>query len=262
MRVRLIQKGYRTVEDVLSVAIHDLGEELGLSVQEVAFLVRLIETSGNTIQSLRSPIVYSAAELLEREIKTTGISTSSVTIDRLMGHGIPPNRITEICGLPGTGKTQLAMQVTINSLKGSEDRPSAWAIYIDTEGGFSPERIMGMAQRNWPGVSLESFLKQIIYVRAVTKQELIAALYYSMDMIEKYPVRLVVVDSIAFLLRFDGVSSHQDRTRLSSHIGQLLAEILAKKDNLAIILTNHLVVNHATISEGRSTQFVPALGKY
>lgn len=51
---------------------------------------------------------FSAAESLERERQRRGISTSSASIDDLLGgSGIPVCKITEFCGEPGIGKTQL-----------------------------------------------------------------------------------------------------------------------------------------------------------
>ena len=43
------------------------------------------------------------------------IVTFSRTIDQLLGGGIPLGSVTEIAGLPGTGKTQLGMQLCVNA---------------------------------------------------------------------------------------------------------------------------------------------------
>jgi RAD51-like protein 2 len=256
VRLRLIQKGYRTVDDVLSVAIHDLSRELELSVHEVASLIRLLTTSMKYEDTIY-PVTCSAAELLEKEHKVEWISTSSSALDHLLGGGIPLNKVTELCGFPGTGKTQLAMQLTANVIVSMES--SSWVIYIDSEGGFSPERLMAMMQSS--SLSIEKSLKQVIYLRVVTKKELIAALYYSMNLIGKHPVRLVIIDSIAFLLRYDGAVANQERVRLSNHISQLLTQMMTLRENMAVILTNHLTLCYTMTSEGRKSLDIPALSK-
>jgi RAD51-like protein 2 len=35
------------------------------------------------------------------------ISTASAALDRLLGGGVAPGCVTEFCGVPGVGKTQL-----------------------------------------------------------------------------------------------------------------------------------------------------------
>jgi RAD51-like protein 2 len=269
-RTLLIQKGFRTVNDVLSVSLHDLSEELHLSLQEVASLVRNIEATSILPFKLsvegdkesKSPIILSAAELFEREHQAPRLSTSSLAIDELLGNGIPFNKITEFCGLPGTGKTQLAMQLTVNTILFNEAHLPSWVIYIDTEGGFHLERIISMIEAKVISSSMDNLLKYIIYIRAVTKQELMAALYHILNLMQTHSIRLVVIDSIAFLLRYDGNSSYQERVRLSNLIGQLLNQILLTENPLAIVITNHLTQNYNKDKIGGPSQLVPTLSKY
>jgi RAD51-like protein 2 len=67
-------------------------------------------------------------------------------IDAMLGGGFNPHEVTEVVGLPGVGKTQLAMQLcvdaTIPHVFGGVEGES---VYIDSEGSFSPERVCGMA---------------------------------------------------------------------------------------------------------------------
>ena len=54
--------------------------------------------------------------------------------------------VTEIAGMPGCGKTQLAMQLSVDARLPSEHGGVAGeTVYIDTEGNFSPERCYTMA---------------------------------------------------------------------------------------------------------------------
>ena len=51
--------------------------------------------------------LVSATSLYRLEQDTPGIVTFSEQIDRVLGGGIQLGRLTEICGVPGIGKTQL-----------------------------------------------------------------------------------------------------------------------------------------------------------
>ena len=56
-----------------------------------------------------SPKTFTANENWQQEKSWVSISTSSKALDSLFvgAHGVTPGKITEVCGLPGTGKTQL-----------------------------------------------------------------------------------------------------------------------------------------------------------
>lgn len=50
---------------------------------------------------------YSALELLHREQVQGSIVTFCAAIDGLMGGGVALGKVTELCGAPGLGKTQI-----------------------------------------------------------------------------------------------------------------------------------------------------------
>lgn len=83
-------------------------------------------------------------------------------IDRLLGGGFARGCVTELCGQPGSGKTQLAMQLCAHAACGRGARgcvgcetergdgdddgvAGARAIYVDTEGSFTWERLEEIA---------------------------------------------------------------------------------------------------------------------
>ena len=75
------------------------------------------------------------------------ILTFSRALDHLLGGGVARAEVTEISGMPGTGKTQLAMQLCVNArLPTPQGGIEGEAVYIDTEGSFSPERCFVMAK--------------------------------------------------------------------------------------------------------------------
>lgn len=65
------------------------------------------------------------------------ISTGSLALDFATGYGgIPSNRVAEIYGRPGTGKTTLALLTMLNAL---EKSPQRGALFLDLEHKITPE---------------------------------------------------------------------------------------------------------------------------
>ena len=60
--------------------------------------------------------------------------------------GIPLGQVTEICGAAGTGKTTLALQLALDvQMPPAFGGAGGGALYVDTEGGFFPERLNELA---------------------------------------------------------------------------------------------------------------------
>ncbi len=70
------------------------------------------------------------------------ISTGLLKLDNFLSGGIPNGIIVDIFGGNGTGKTQLLLQLSINSIKNGGN-----VLYLDTTGGFRPERILEIQKK-------------------------------------------------------------------------------------------------------------------
>ena len=71
------------------------------------------------------------------------IKTGLIKIDNFLSGGIPNGLIVDIFGGSGTGKTQLLLQLSINSIKNGGN-----VLYLDTTGGFRPERILEIQKKS------------------------------------------------------------------------------------------------------------------
>ena len=88
----------------------------------------------------------SALDLLREERSRRHIKTLCPELDELLGGGVAPGEITEICGGPGLGKTQLCIQLAVNAQLPVEfGGVGGDTLYIDTEGSLMPERVADMA---------------------------------------------------------------------------------------------------------------------
>ena len=86
--------------------------------------------------------------LMQQRIRVNRpIVTFCKSIDNLLGGGFATSEVTEVVGVPGVGKTQLAMQLCVDaSLPKPYGGVDGESIYIDSEGSFAPERCYSMAE--------------------------------------------------------------------------------------------------------------------
>lgn len=183
--------------------------------------------------------------------------------DQLLGGGFRVGDITEIVGLPGSGKTQLLMQLCLNvqlhSLLGG---CGGEALMIDAEGAVSVERLSQMAEaisshvrkvtrkftdKNRSEIravaSTAALLSGVHIARAFNLTDLtstISALHEFLSLNPK--VKLVCIDSIACHLRYGHLaasSNPRPRTGLLLQLAQSLNAI-ADRFGVAVIATNHM----------------------
>ncbi|SMH72196.1 ATPase domain-containing protein [Candidatus Nitrosotalea okcheonensis] len=118
------------------------------------------------------------------------ISTGILGLDDLLGGGIASGTITDIFGPGGSGKTQLVMQISLNSLQ------DGTVLYLDATGGFRPERMLQLIRLQ----NLEpSLLDDVIVARMTNTAE---QLEYVKKISEMKP-NLVVIENITDLFAFE-----------------------------------------------------------
>lgn len=118
------------------------------------------------------------------------ISTGLEKLDKSLSGGIPDGVIVDIFGKNGTGKTQLLLQLTINSIK-----KGGHVLYFDTTGGFRPERILDIQKKS---ESQSDFLNQITVSRLTNTSEQIN----SIKKIER-TFSLIVIDNVTDLFSYE-----------------------------------------------------------
>ncbi|KAI2493435.1 RAD51-like protein [Fragilaria crotonensis] len=143
----LQQRGFTTLKEIeeskANGGLSNLAQELQITLVEAAALVRELQTASSTTAA---PATATALSILQSQ-STRSIVTFSKSLDEMLGGGVSIGEVTEICGLPGAGKTQLAMQLCVNAnLPHQVGGTCGQAVYIDTEGSFSPERCQSMAE--------------------------------------------------------------------------------------------------------------------
>lgn len=226
-----------------------------------------------------SPISQSSLDIWQDECTSPGIVTWSEQLDSMLGGGIPLQAITELCGAPGSGKTQLCLQLCIDvQIPENLGGLSGQAVYIDTASNFSPHRVREMAEacckhchqlsmssQKIPNAISEDFctesvLKGIHFVSAHGISQLLAAIKLLSKILEQNPkVRLIVIDNLAFPFNSGNSCSTIDRT---SYIYRIFSDMqrLALEKKLAVVVTNQLTTRLIK-SVNVKSELSPALGE-
>ncbi len=179
------------------------------------------------------------------------ISTGSYDINKWLYGGYEKGIITMIAGPPGSGKTNLAILAACSQAKKGNK-----IIFVDTEGGFSVERVKQII-----GEGYESILENIFLLRPTNFEEQKTSFVNLLDKIKKEYISLIVIDGMAMLYRLElGDARKENGKQEISHSSvkaergdenvkninreiakqmRVLAEISRKQD-MPIIITNQV----------------------
>ncbi len=148
------------------------------------------------------------------------------SLDNLLGGGIPTGVISEFYGPPGVGKSNIAIQATVNAIKAN-----GRVAYIDPEGSFHFERVEQIA-----GSKYDKVLERTVLLEPKSLQE-------QGEMITNVVGRdfsLIVADPVTYHYRLE-----LDRTD-PFPINQILTKQLAllawhaREKNAAVLVTNQV----------------------
>ena len=120
------------------------------------------------------------------------ISTGIKKLDQILDGGIKNGIITDIFGARGTGKTHLAMQISINSLQNG-----GTVLFQDTTGEFRPERMLEIIKTR----HLEPSLLENVKVGRVTNTG--EQIQYLSKIKEMDNFSLIIIDNITDLFSFE-----------------------------------------------------------
>lgn len=169
--------------------------------------------------------------------KTEKISSGSYDLNTWLYGGYEKDVITMIAGPPGSGKTNFVIMAACSQAKKGNK-----VLFVDTEGGFSVERVKQLAPESY-----EEILKNILLVK-ITKFSDQRKLFLKLsERIKKEHVSLIVVDGMAMLYRLelgDAQKSGDDEkirevNREVARQMKLLSEI-TRKENIPVIITNQV----------------------
>src|SRR3990172_8082054 len=166
------------------------------------------------------------------------ISAGSYDLNKWLYGGYDSDIINVIYGGSGTGKTNFCLLAAVSQAKKGKK-----VIFIDTEGGFSVERVKQLAPEEYGAV-----LGNILLLKPTNFAEQKKAFEELLKSL-KDEVGLIVVDGMTILYRLDFASARDKDSNDGGEVRKLNAELarqlrvlaeIARKRNIPIIVTNQV----------------------
>jgi DNA repair protein RadB len=161
------------------------------------------------------------------------ISAGSYDVNHWLCGGYEAGVITVLYGPSGSGKTNFCLQVAASQAKKGNK-----VLYIDTEGGFSVERM-----RQLVPIATDGALQNIFLLSPTNFTEQVKAF----EQLLKYTtqkISLIVVDGMTILYRLDAATARQREQREIQNVNAALAQQLrvlaeiARKQQIPVLVTN------------------------
>lgn len=167
----------------------------------------------------------------------TKISAGSYDLNKWLHGGYEEDIVTVFYGAPGTGKTNFCLLAAVSQAKKGNK-----VIFIDTEGGFSVDRVKQLAGEN----SSEA-LKNIFLLKPTSFDEQ-KQVFKKLSEYLKDEISLLVVDGMTILYRLDFAAARgqeqapEAMQKISTQLAEqmkTLAEI-ARKRRIPVLVTNQV----------------------
>lgn len=151
--------------------------------------------------------------------------------DEIFGHGLVNNVITQIYGPPASGKTNLCLILAVGIAKNNKK-----VLFVDTEGGFSIERIRQIAEGK--NLKLEEILKNIILITPTEYNEQKQIIQKLIELLDE-TVGVVIVDSFTILYRLE---ENENLLEKQMSLGIQLKELskISRKFKIPVVITNQI----------------------
>ncbi|MBI2557926.1 DNA repair and recombination protein RadB [Candidatus Woesearchaeota archaeon] len=161
------------------------------------------------------------------------IPTGSRILDIMLDGGYEKDVITTIYGPAGSGKTVLCLLCSINVAKSGKK-----VIYVDSEGGFSLERLRQIASHI--SQDYRKILDSMIFLKPTSFAEQKKSFEKLKDMVND-KIGLIVVDTIAMLYRLE-LGKSEEVQEVNRELGKQIAYLteIARKKNIPVLITNQV----------------------
>jgi DNA repair protein RadB len=155
------------------------------------------------------------------------ISTGSV-VNSLLDGGYESDIITTIYGPAASGKTLMCLLCAIEIAKNKK------VIFVDTEGGFSVERVKQLCKDH------EKILENIFILKPTTFSEQRESFEKLKDLIDD-KIGVIIIDTISMLYRLE-MGKSEDIYGVNRELGQQISYLteITRKKNIPVLLTNQV----------------------
>ncbi len=165
-----------------------------------------------------------------RDIKTIAMPEHiplNCPIDELFGGGLQKKLITQIYGPPGSGKSNVCLQATVNATKMGQR-----VLFIDPEGSFNLRRL----EQIQPS---KEALENTVLLEPSTMQEQAEAI----ESTKQIKPGLIIVDSIVYHYRLE--LDRDEPHKANKELGLQMASLLdySRKNDIPVLVTNQVYTN-------------------
>jgi DNA repair protein RadB len=158
--------------------------------------------------------------------ETGRISTGTDVLDELIG-GYETEIITTIYGPSGSGKTNICMLSALSAAKTKK------VLYIDSEGGFSVERLKQLTP------DFEKILANIFIFKPTSFTQQARAVEKIRKMADQN-IGIIIFDTISFLYRLELGDKEVHNTNRALGLQVASLSEIARKKNIPVLITNQV----------------------
>nr|XP_021186357.2 DNA repair protein XRCC3 [Helicoverpa armigera] len=232
--------GISTVRQIIILSIWDIKKCTNLSTDDV-FLLK------NIVADHLCPTSSTANDLKINNTIDLRLSTGCLAMDNMLKGGLQKGTITEVFGESASGKTQLALQITLNNW-------NSGCVFICTEDLFPTKRYEELKIHHPDFDSKIDYGKNVFVEHITEGKDLLSCVRVRLrKLLDQHDLSLIVIDSIAAPFRCESTNYVKRAEELREIAIQLTT--LAKEYNLAI-----LCINQVTASFEENTNVLPSLG--
>ena len=162
------------------------------------------------------------------------MSAGSYDLNKWLYGGYDSDIVSVIYGPSGSGKTNFCLLAAASQAKKGNK-----VIFVDSEGGFSVERVRQIVPD-----AFEEVLRNILLLKPTNFQEQKEA-FKKLQEYLKDEISLIIVDGMTILYRLDFADARKSEEELKkvnselARLMQILSEI-ARKREIPVIVTNHV----------------------
>jgi DNA repair protein RadB len=158
------------------------------------------------------------------------VTTGSAVVDKLLDGGFECDTVTTIYGPSGSGKTNLCAIAAASIARSGKK-----VVYIDSEGGFSVERLKQIAPEDY-----KPLLDQMIFLKPMNFTEQRNAFGKLSKLIDEN-IGIVIVDTISMLYRLE-IGQTDDVYTVNKDLGMQISYLseITRRKNIPVLVTNQV----------------------
>ena len=175
----------------------------------------------------------SLLSLLSRGEARPQLTSGCPLLDSALGGGLRPGELAEVVGGAGAGKTQLCLQWGAETAARGHH-----VIYINTEGAFPLQRLDQMMEARHKMEAMDRIM--VKHVKNLHQLMVVLDIELEAELRNNDGVRLVIVDSVASVIRYDGeLGPGLGRAHMIHTLGHALLRV-ARVHGVAVVAVNQV----------------------